>query len=103
MKGLEEQLLGRVIGKEQQALEEQLNEVLSTVTNNTKALLLLDAQLLDRLTSNTGNLLDDDELIGVLANTKAKAAEGTKKLDAWFTKKKWTPRPARPVPTNRNF
>merc|ERR1711871_180416 len=80
MKGLEEQLLGRVIGKEQQALEEQLNEVLSTVTNNTKALLLLDAQLLERLTSNTGNLLDDEELIGVLANTKAKAAEVKIKL-----------------------
>jgi dynein heavy chain, axonemal len=80
MKGLEEQLLGHVIGKEQQALEEQLNEVLATVTNNTKALLLLDAQLLDRLTSNKGNLLDDEELIGVLANTKAKAAEVKIKL-----------------------
>merc|ERR1711871_1346021 len=75
VKGLEEQLLGRVIGKEQQALEEQLNEVLTTVTRNTKALLLLDAQLLERLTSNTGNLLEDEELIGVLANTKEKAAE----------------------------
>ena len=80
VKGLEEQLLGRVIGKEQQALEEQLNEVLTTVTSNTKALLLLDAQLLERLTSNTGNLLDDEELIGVLANTKEKAAEVKVKL-----------------------
>merc|ERR1711871_1404722 len=80
MKGLEEQLLGRVIGKEQQALEEQLNEVLSTVTENTKALQLLDQQLLDRLTSNTGSLLDDPELIGVLAATKEKAAEVKVKL-----------------------
>jgi ATP-binding dynein motor region len=46
-KGLEEQLLGRVIGKEQQALEEQLSEVLEEVNSNTKALLaLVRSQLL---------------------------------------------------------
>lgn len=36
-KGLEEQLLGRVIGKEQKALEEQLSDVLEEVNSNTKA------------------------------------------------------------------
>ena len=45
MKGLEEQLLGRVISKEQSALEEQLNEVIATVTSNTKSLQLLDQQV----------------------------------------------------------
>lgn len=81
-KGLEEQLLGRVIGKEQKALEDQLNSVLEEVNANTKALMALDASLLERLTSNTGNLLEDEELIGVLANTKAKAAEVNQKLSA---------------------
>jgi dynein heavy chain len=81
-RGLEEQLLGLVIGKEQKALEEQLNQVLEEVNSNTKALLQLDASLLQRLTSNTGNLLEDEELIGVLANTKAKAAEVKDKLIA---------------------
>jgi dynein heavy chain, axonemal len=52
------------------------------VNQNTKALLDLDAQLLDRLSSNTGNLLDDEELIDVLANAKAKAAEVKEKLAA---------------------
>lgn len=81
-KGLEEQLLGKVIGKEQKALEDQLNGVLEEVNLNTKALMALDASLLERLTSNTGNLLEDEELIGVLANTKAKAAEVNQKLSS---------------------
>ena len=81
-KGLEEQLLGRVIGKEQKALEEQLNQVLEEVNTNTKSLMQLDASLLDRLTSNSGDLLEDEELIQVLANTKSKAAEVNAKLIA---------------------
>ncbi|KAJ8600462.1 hypothetical protein CTAYLR_001460 [Chrysophaeum taylorii] len=79
-KGLEEQLLGKVIGKEQRALEDQLSLVLQEVNSNTKALLALDASLLERLTSNTGNLLEDEELIDVLASTKAKAQEVSQKL-----------------------
>ena len=81
-KGLEEQLLGRVIGKEQKSLEEQLKGVVVEVSSNTKALLHLDQLLLERLSANTGNLLDDEELIEVLANTKAKATEVNLKLIA---------------------
>jgi len=81
-KGLEEQLLSKVIGKEQKALEDQLNQVLEEVNNNTKSLMKLDADLLERLTSNTGDLLEDEELIAVLANTKAKAGEVNAKLVA---------------------
>jgi len=81
-KGLEEQLLGRVISREQKALEEQLSEVLEEVNSATKLLMELDASLLQRLTSGSGNLLEDEELIGVLANTKAKAAEVNQKLIA---------------------
>jgi dynein heavy chain len=79
-RGLEEQLLGRVIQKEQRSLEDQLKEVLEGVNNNTKALIGLDALLLERLSANTGNLLDDAELVGVLANTKKKATEVNEKL-----------------------
>jgi len=80
MKGLEEQLLGRVIAREQNALEKLLQQVLSEANSNVKTLLDLDAQLLDRLSSNTGNLLDDDQLVDVLNNTKTKAAEVKEKL-----------------------
>ena len=81
-KGLEEQLLGRVIQKEQRSLEESLKNVLEEVTNNTKSLLRLDQMLLERLSENTGNLLDDSELIGVLADTKAKSTDVKEKLIA---------------------
>jgi len=81
-KGLEEQLLGIVIQKEQRSLEEQLNSVVEEVTANTKALLQLDSILLERLSSGKGNLLDDTELINVLAATKAKVNEVNEKLVA---------------------
>ena len=80
--GLEEQMLGRVINHEQSTLEEQLNEVLTSVNLNKKILLQLDNELLSRLTANEGNLLDDVELIGVLAETKARAVDVKEKLRA---------------------
>jgi len=78
--GLEQQLLGRLIGMEQKSLEESLAALQEDVTMNTKSLELLSAQLLERLSNSTGNLLDDTELIEVLANTKAKAKEVEGKL-----------------------
>ena len=81
-RGLEEQLLGRVIQKEQNSLEEQLTQVLEEVNTMTRDMVMLDAMLLQRLSANQGNLLDDTELIGVLADTKAKATEVQTKLSA---------------------
>jgi len=81
MSGLEDQLLGRVIKKEKRELEEMLEQVLQEVNANRKALQELDAVLLERL-SGGGNLLEDTELVGVLNNTKAKAAEVKEKLEA---------------------
>merc|ERR1712048_934244 len=79
-KGLEQQLLGKLIGMEQKILEDTLAALEEDVTNNTKSLQLLDKQLLDRLSNSQGNLLEDTELIEVLANTKAKAKEVEGKL-----------------------
>jgi dynein heavy chain len=78
--GLEEQLLGRVIGREQKALEEQLEQVLSQLNDSTKLLRSLDGELLERLTANDGDLLQDVQLVGVLHSTKAKAKECADKL-----------------------
>ena len=79
-KGLEDQLLGRVIQKEQRSLEESLKVVLEEVTTNTKSLIQLDQLLLERLSENTGNLLDDEELITVLADTKQRSTDVKEKL-----------------------
>jgi len=81
LRGLEQQLLGRVLNMEQKALEEMLVALKEDATNNTKALQALGQILLERLSSSKGNLLDDQELIDVLANTKAKAKEVEGKLD----------------------
>lgn len=80
LKGLEQQLLGRLISMEQKSLEDTLAALEEDVTNNQKTLQSLDKQLLERLTNATGNLLDDTELIEVLANTKAKSKEVEGKL-----------------------
>jgi len=80
MKGLEQQLLGRLISMEQKSLEDTLAALEEDVTLNTKALQVLDKQLLERLSNSSGNLLDDTELIEVLANTKAKGKEVEGKL-----------------------
>ncbi|CAJ1379392.1 unnamed protein product [Effrenium voratum] len=81
LRGLEQQLLGRVLNMEQRALEEMLIQLKEDATTNTKSLHTLGKQLLDRLSSSKGNLLDDTELIEVLASTKAKAKEVEGKLD----------------------
>lgn len=81
LRGLEQQLLGRVLNMEQKALEEMLVALKEDATNNTKALQALGQLLLERLSSSKGNLLDNQELIEVLANTKAKAKEVEGKLD----------------------
>ena len=79
-RGLEDQLLGTVIHVEQRALQDQLQDVLTECNANTKTLQSLDALLLERLSSGSGNLLDDAELIGVLRDTQQKAADVKKAL-----------------------
>jgi len=78
--GLEQQLLSVVLTKEQRALEESLNTLMREVTQNKKDLKLLDDLLLRKLTTSTGNLLDDLELVEILNNTKTQSKEVKNKL-----------------------
>jgi len=79
-KGLEDQLLSRVIQQEQRSLEEQRQKLIEEVNMNTISLQSLDKQLLDRLGESKGDLLDDLTLIGVLADTKTKSQEVAEKI-----------------------
>ncbi|GBG77441.1 hypothetical protein CBR_g23890 [Chara braunii] len=91
MAGLEDQLLGRLILKEKHDLEEQRRKLLEEVTSYKKKIKQLEDDLLYRLSASTGNLLDDTELVEVLAVTKQTAQDVNERLaTATETNKKIT-------------
>ncbi|KAJ8670776.1 hypothetical protein QAD02_002035, partial [Eretmocerus hayati] len=80
MKGLEDQLLGRVILTEKKELEDERTQLIADVTANNRNIKELEANLLHKLTTVQGPLIEDLELMSVLNNTKQTAAEVNEKL-----------------------
>ncbi|CAB3221710.1 unnamed protein product [Arctia plantaginis] len=81
MQGLEDQLLGRVILTEKAEMEAERTQLIMDVTANRRKMQELEANLLHKLTTIQGSLVEDVTLIQVLNVTKATATEVREKLD----------------------
>lgn len=75
LKGLEDQLLSVITGFERRELEEQREHLIQETSDNRNLLKDLEDSLLRELTSSTGNMLDNLDLVQTLEETKSKATE----------------------------
>ena len=78
--GLEDQLLGTVVRKERPELEQQKNELVVAVAAGKRKLVELEDTILRMLSSATGSLLDDEELVLTLQSSKTTSVEVTSQL-----------------------
>ncbi|XP_021268215.1 dynein heavy chain 10, axonemal isoform X2 [Numida meleagris] len=81
LKGLEDQLLSVITGFEKRELEEQRQHLIQETSDNKNLLKDLEDSLLHELTSSTGNMLDNIDLVQTMDETKSKATEVIEKLD----------------------
>lgn len=80
LKGLEDQLLGRVINTEKRELEMERTKLLEDVQMNKQKMKDLEDNLLLRLTTTKGQLVDDPDIVEVLNVSKATSIEVRQKL-----------------------
>ncbi|VDM32164.1 unnamed protein product [Hydatigera taeniaeformis] len=79
--GLEGQLLSALVKYEQKELEDKREYLIKSTSENKRILKELEDRLLLELATQTGNILDNWELIETLEKTKAKAVEVGRALE----------------------
>ncbi|EPY23032.1 hypothetical protein STCU_07926 [Strigomonas culicis] len=79
--GLEAQLLNYVVASERSDLQRMSEELVQTMAESRAQLKELEDTLIRELTLATGNILDNDDLIATLENTKSSAVEVGEKLE----------------------
>jgi dynein heavy chain len=72
--GLEDQLLGEVVRQERPELEEQRDRLVVSIANDKRQLKDLEDKILKLLKESEGNILDDEQLIATLNNSKLTSA-----------------------------
>uniref|UniRef100_A0A0R3TKG0 Dynein, axonemal, heavy chain 5 n=1 Tax=Rodentolepis nana TaxID=102285 RepID=A0A0R3TKG0_RODNA len=77
---LQNQLLDVIVKHEQSGLEEKKNMLIHTISDNRKILKKLESNLLLNFTLSTGNILDNEELINTMEETKHKVTDTAEKL-----------------------
>jgi dynein heavy chain len=80
MKGLEDQLLGRVILSERKEMEAERVSLISDVTSMKRLKKDLETELLKKLSTASGSLLDDLTVMEVLNTNKEKSVEIREKM-----------------------
>lgn len=78
--GLEDQLLGNVVHKEREEVEERKHKLLTSISQDQKLLFELEIRILSLLSDSKGNILDDIELIEALKISKETASVVTERL-----------------------
>ena len=74
LQGLEDQLLGEVVRQERPELEEQRDRLVVSIANDKRQLKDLEDKILKLLKESEGNILDDEQLIATLNNSKLTSA-----------------------------
>lgn len=73
--GLQDQLLGIVAAKERPELEEKKNQLVLESAANKKQLKEIEDQILEVLSSSSGNILEDESAIKILSSSKVLSTE----------------------------
>jgi dynein heavy chain len=79
--GLEDQILSDVVRLERPDLEEERNKLITNINNDKTQLKAIEDKILKMLFESEGNILDNEELVNTLNNSKTTSAAISRRLE----------------------